>query len=208
MAEREKLEGKREEYKTLRAEILLHTDIIERNIIACLTTTGVALTFGLKESKPSILLLSCVIPIYFWLQHRGHRVGMAKLAAYISVFLENEETGLFWETRLRDQKLRSPVFHAQYRISFFQPTSFFHPYPVLLATSILLTLWQFKALYFPGPLGWQAYVFFLFTAVATATLSKIADVAFDTLTVKWRKAFTDLKSSESAQQDKSRPRFY
>src|SRR5438067_5417646 len=136
------LEGIKEEYRTLRAEILMHSDVVEKNIIACITTTGVALTFGLKESKPSILLLSCVIPLYFWLQHRTHRVGIAKLAAYISVFLESEETGLLWETRLRDQYLKVPVSQIPYRLR-----TFFHPYPVLLATSIVLTFWQLKTVY-------------------------------------------------------------
>ena len=192
MADTTQLEGIREEYKTLRAEILLHSDIVEKNIIACITATGIALTFGLKESKPLILLLSCVIPIYFWLQHRSHRVGIAKLAAYISVFLESEETGLLWETRLRDQKLRIPVSHIPYRLR-----TFFHPYPVLLATSILLTFWQLKALYAPGPLGWRSVVFFVFTVTIMLTLSKIADVSFATLTAKWRTAFADLKSSDS-----------
>jgi hypothetical protein len=187
-----KAEAVLEEYKTLRTEILQHSDIAEKNIIACITVTGVALTFGLKESKPSILLLSCVLPIYFWLQHRSHRVSVAKLAAYISVFLENDESGLFWETRVRDGRLRLPVSRTPYRLR-----SFFHPYPILLATSILLTFWQFKTLYSPGPFGFRATLFFVFVFVATIVVSKTADASYDTLTKKWRSAFLALKSAES-----------
>jgi hypothetical protein len=192
MIDERNFNGLLEEYRTLRTEILQHSDIVEKNIVACVTVTGVALTFGLKESKPSILLLACVLPIYFWLQHRSHRVSVAKLAAYISVFLEGEHSGLHWETRLRDKRLRMPLSRTPYVLR-----SFLYPYPVLIATSIILTFWQLKSLYRPGPLSWRSIGFIFLVLIATILISRAADAPYDTLTTKWRVAFTELKSSDS-----------
>jgi hypothetical protein len=192
MTAADKTDAMIEEYKTLRAEILQHSDAVEKNIVACLTATGIALTFGLKESSPPILLLACVIPIFFWLQHRTHRVGIAKIAAYISVFLESRESQLLWETRLRDQRLKVPGSRIPSGLR-----TFFYPYPILLTTSILLTFWQFKALYSPGRPGWRATLFVSLVAISWLILSKLGDPSFNTLIMKWRPAFEELKSLES-----------
>jgi len=92
--------GSLEEYKTLRSEILRSFDAADKNILACITANGLALAYGAKESNSYILVFACMLPIYFWIQHALYRTEVAKLSAYIIVFLESQETGLMWETRI------------------------------------------------------------------------------------------------------------
>lgn len=120
-----------EEYKTLRTEILRNIDAGEKNMLACITANAVALAYGANEGNLFVLLFACVVPVYFWVQHIAYRSEIAKLSAYISVFLESCESGLMWETRVQKADLRQ-----NRRINLIYSTrALLMPYPILIIAS-------------------------------------------------------------------------
>lgn len=125
-----------EEYKTLRAEIMRSFDAADKNILACITANGVALAYGAKEDNTYVLVLACMLPIYFWIQHALYRNEVAKLSAYITVFLENPATGLMWETRVH----RADLLDSRVGKLAYATRSVMLPYPILLVVSLLTML--------------------------------------------------------------------
>src|ERR1017187_9522884 len=79
-----------EEYKMLRATIARQFEARDRNLLAMITTCGVALTLGLTNDLPFVLLIAAAIPVYFWLIHVNSQKGISKVAAYLIVFFEGD----------------------------------------------------------------------------------------------------------------------
>jgi hypothetical protein len=180
-----------EEYKALRVEIMHQLDAIEKNVIACITTTPIALTYGLKESQPFVIFLACAIPMYFWLKHIDHRNTIAKAAAYIRTFLEGSETNLMWESRTRSENLK----YQGSRFTYWSVT-FLLPYPVLVIVSIVTTFWSLRHTYFSLLPSWLMILVSLVVVFIVLMVAKKADKSYMALLKPWNEAFEDFKLLE------------
>jgi hypothetical protein len=180
-----------EEYKALRSEILRNMEASERNIVACLTANGVALAYGVKEKQVLVLLLACLIPVYFWIQHSFFRQAIAKIASYIAIFLEDSDLSLKWETRLQ----RVDVAQGKPRL-LYALKSLLLPYPILLMISALTT---FIALRRDLPI-WVVIVGSTALILGIGILAKKADVQYVDLRVKWLSAFREEREAEERER--------
>jgi hypothetical protein len=180
-----------EEYKTLRAEILRNFDAVERNMLACITANGVALAYGVKENSALVLLLACIFPAYFWIRHSLYRSAIAKLSAYISVFLESSDLGLMWETRGHQVDLlgyeRRKFAHVA--------KVFLLPYPILLIVSIVAILetvdmGSLSSLWILGAA--------LLVTLAIVLLAKLASSDFALLREGWLLRYQKIKAQEES----------
>lgn len=89
-----------EEYKILRSEILYFMNK-DTSLLTCLFSGVTAvLFFALKENIVEGCLLSYLIIIPICSKLAYHQKEMAKIATYISLFLENE-LDIKWETRIK-----------------------------------------------------------------------------------------------------------
>jgi hypothetical protein len=185
---------KMEEYKTLRAELLRNEEALERDMIACITADIIALTYGIKEKMPFVLVLACIIPAYFWIQHTNHRNAIAKIASYIATFLEGPETQLMWERRTRNPDLK----YKYPRYPYFM-RSLLLPYPVLFLVSILSSFWVSRSIYFPRLLWWAALMISCIITLLVLYVARKTDIHFGKLLKPWNEAFRSLKELEQKQ---------
>lgn len=191
LQEKNEMDQSAEEYKTLRAEILRNFDAMDKNLIACITSNGVALAYGVKESKPFVLALAVLIPVYFWVQHVNHRNAIAKLGAYISIFFEGNVTKLMWERRVHKVDLKHQAFHLPYFLR-----RFLMPYPVLLIISIAFLIWNVK------PTNWPLCLALFLVSLDILiiwVIATLADVPYAKLREPWIEAFMELKSQEESE---------
>lgn len=179
-----------EEYKTLREEILRKFEAMEKNLIACITTNGVALAYGINQSQPFVLILAALIPVYFWIEHTNYRNAIAKVASYIAVFLEGKETNLMWERRVHGVDAK----HHRFRISYFMRTLFL-PYPVIFLISIIISAWKMKPT--NAPL-WSVLVVLSGIALITLVIARRADVPYTKLREQWLSLFKQIKAEEES----------
>lgn len=177
-----------EEYRTLRTELLRNYDAMERNLIACITANGVALAFGLKESEPFVFVIAALVPVYFWIQMNGHRESVAKISSYLSIFHENNASGLGWETRNWEASM---LVRRRYR-SRHHIRRFLHPYPILLLVTILC---------FTSVMAERASWFLIFglavLVVSVVLLIARAAASLETLRKPWEIAFLQLAAPTS-----------
>ena len=176
-----------EEYKALRSEILRNMDASERNIIACITANGVALAYGVKEARVLILVLACLIPIYFWIQHTFHKQAIAKIASYIAIFIEDPDVCLLWENRLQRVDLMESKPRLLYALKLL-----LLPYPILLMIS---TLTAFVTLGARLPIGFIVGGSAVLI-VSIGILAKRADAPYVDLRAKWQDAFLKEREAE------------
>jgi chromate transport protein ChrA len=186
-----------EEYKMLRAEIAQHMDAQEKNILASITACGAALTFGLSQHLPFILLLAAAIPAYFWIQHINHRIATAKIAAYISIFIEGANTRLMWERRLRETHLGDKG-----EVSVRPPSwmrRFLLPYPTLIIGSFIAFYWEFRRTYLssmsPALEAAAALIVFIITFGILRT-AKRTDKPYSEMIQAWKDAYEGLRKRE------------
>lgn len=100
-----------EEYKILRSEILYFMNK-DTTLLTCLFSgVTTVLFFVLKENMVEGCLLSYLIIIPICSKLAYHQKQMAKIASYMSVFLE-KELDVKWETRIKEiseQKVTSKI---------------------------------------------------------------------------------------------------
>jgi hypothetical protein len=182
-----------EEYKALRSEILRNMEAAERNIVACLTANGVALAYGVKEGKVLVLLLACLIPIYFWIQHTFFRQAIAKIGSYIAVFIESSDVCLMWENRLNLMELAQGKPRVLYALK-----SLLLPYPILLMVSALTTfITQGKDLRVEIIIGGSTALI-----LSIGILAKKADIQYVDLRAKWLTIFHEAREAEERQRER------
>lgn len=87
-----------EEYKALRAEILMHIDRQSREYSILVPAIGVILTFAYTQNQPIFCFLGLFFTISSWWQHQAIFYEITKIGAYIEVFIEPETNGLRWES--------------------------------------------------------------------------------------------------------------
>jgi hypothetical protein len=183
-----------EEYKTLRAEIFRSFDAADKNILACITANGVALAYGAKDGNVYVLMLACVLPVYFWIQHALYRIEVAKLSAYITVFLESPETGLMWETRVHRAEL---VGRGKSKLAYlvYGARAIILPYPVLVTISLLTMRGSLK----PGSLSIPLVASFLTGTILVSILAAIPTTSsFVRLRKRWVEIYKMIKEEERA----------
>ncbi len=187
-----------EEYKMLRTTIARQFDARERNLLAMITTCGVALGLGLANQLPVVLLVATAIPAYFWLIHLSFQKGISKVGAYLIVFFEGKETGLGWETRLRAVRQKRNGRLGTRRESWLR--KFLLPYPILIIGSFSAFCWKLNIsnLVTLGHAAETALKFIVFLAVS-ATVLVIAyrtDKQYGEQVEAWKETFEELKGTE------------
>ncbi|MDP2045272.1 MAG: hypothetical protein Q8L00_03560, partial [Deltaproteobacteria bacterium] len=130
-----------------------------------------------------------LIPVYFWIQHIFYRKSIAKIASYIAIFLEGNETNLMWENRVKDidLKIKGPRITYNMRI-------YLLPYPILLIVSILIAIWKFK----PDN---ELLILIIISIAITLIILLIAKktiIPYTELRKPWIDAFKELKSQEES----------
>ncbi len=97
----ERLEQLMEEYKMLRSEIIYFMNK-DTTLLTCLFSGVTAvLFFALKENITEVCLLTYLIIIPICSKLAYHQKQMAKIATYLSFFLE-KELDIKWESRTRE----------------------------------------------------------------------------------------------------------
>ncbi len=178
-----------EEYKALRSEMIRHMESLDRNVIATITATAVAIAYGLRES-PFVLVLAIIIPIYFWIQHVNNRRKLAKISSYIAVFMEGKNQ-LMWHRRNHAHMTGAKASPIR-----FYSRAFLLPYPVLIIVSVLVSLWSLRQAY---PQRWPLWFLALISAVVTLMVGLIAhraDRSFSDLLDGWNGTFDAIKKRE------------
>ncbi|MFL6260292.1 MAG: hypothetical protein ACJ76Y_11320 [Thermoanaerobaculia bacterium] len=178
-----------EEYKTLRAEIFRSFDAADKNILACITANGVALAYGAKEANVYVLILACMLPIYFWIQHALYRTEVAKLSAYITVFLESPKSGLMWETRVH----KADLAESRGGKLAYAARAIILPYPILVTVSLLTMLGSLKpeSLNVPLAIVLSAIAILVIILAAILTNSSLAR-----LRKHWLEIYENIKEEE------------
>ena len=87
------------EYDELRSEIKQKIELHNSLITFMITTVVAVLAFALDNDNTLLYLLPFAIIIPISMRITYYRSAMAKLSAYIIVYIENEIEGLCWETR-------------------------------------------------------------------------------------------------------------
>lgn len=90
------------EYEDLRNEIKQKIELHNSQIIFMITTVIAILAFALESKNELLYLLPFGIIIPISMRITYYRTVMAKLSAYIIVFIEDKIEGLNWETRNRE----------------------------------------------------------------------------------------------------------
>jgi hypothetical protein len=178
-----------EEYRALRSEMIRHMESLDRNVIATITATVVAIAYGLRES-PFVLILASIMPIYFWIQHVNNRRKLAKISSYIAVFLEGKNQ-LMWHRRNHTQMSGPKTSPIR-----FYSRAFLLPYPVLIIVSVLVSLWSLRHTY---PQRWPLWFLALISAIVTLMVGLIAhraDRSFSDLLDGWNARFDAIKKLE------------
>lgn len=95
--------SKIKEYESLRAEILQKIELHNTLLTFTITTTVASLTFALSKDSIIFYFIPFCILLPMSTRIAYYRSAMAKLSAYIMVFIERgEKDGLNWETRNND----------------------------------------------------------------------------------------------------------
>lgn len=87
------------EYHTLREEMLRKIDLHNQLIMFSITTSVAILAYAFSQENAYIFLMPFCVVIPVSLRVIYYRSAMVKIAAYIIVFIENEQDDLNWETR-------------------------------------------------------------------------------------------------------------
>ena len=93
------------EYNALRAEILKRIELRNSILFGTLTFAGVLLGFGL--STPTLALIYVIISAFLYAAWIHSDVVISDLGRYIRDNLENNQTGLSWETKRQREHLKS-----------------------------------------------------------------------------------------------------
>jgi hypothetical protein len=183
-----------EEYKALRIEIIRHMEGLDRNLIACITATAIALVYGLKES-PIVLLVANAVPMYFWIQHLNTRNKIAKIGSYIGIFLEGSDMRLMWERRTHSTIINSAHSRRSWRARIY-----LLPYATLLIASLLATFWSLTSKYFPSwHLGWLISISAIIPLIVWFVAIKLTP-SFDKLIEAWDESFQLVKNFEESDE--------
>jgi hypothetical protein len=97
------LQGKYEEYRRLNQEVSFHRENAERNRNYCITLFAALSGFAIKESIPALFVIAWGIVFYYWRTYNITYQNTVKISRYISAYLEGEDTGLHWETRVEEK---------------------------------------------------------------------------------------------------------
>ena len=90
---------KLKEYDNLKNEINQKMALRNTLITFTITTTIAVLTLALSQNITSLYLLPLCIIIPMSIRIVYYGIGIAKLSAYMIVFLDNDLDGIKWETR-------------------------------------------------------------------------------------------------------------
>lgn len=99
---------RKDEYSSLRAEIIGIIDITQNYIIAMYTITVAILTFAIQQQNPWLFLIPYVVLFSFQRIISAKRDIMVRMAAYIAVFLD-EDFG--WEKNYKEIYKRTTDKH-------------------------------------------------------------------------------------------------
>ncbi len=87
------------EYEDIRGEIKQKIELHNSLIMFMITTVVAVLAFAVQGDNSILYLLPFGIIIPTSMRITYYRTAMAKLSAYIIVYIENKIKGLNWETR-------------------------------------------------------------------------------------------------------------
>lgn len=93
------MEEKTKEYDYLRSEIVQKIELHNTLLTFTITTTVAILTFALTQDSSILYLLPFCIIVPMSMRMAYYKSAIAKLSAYMIVFLESSIDGLNWETR-------------------------------------------------------------------------------------------------------------
>ena len=87
------------EYELIKNEINQKIELHNNLITFTITTTAVILSFALSQNLTLLYIMPFCIIIPMSIRIRYYRLAMAKLSAYLIVFLEPQLSEIKWETR-------------------------------------------------------------------------------------------------------------
>lgn len=87
------------EYEDIRGEIKQKMELHNSLITFMITTVVAVLAFALERDNPALYLLPFAIIIPISMRVTYYRTSMAKLSAYVIVYLEDKLDDINWETR-------------------------------------------------------------------------------------------------------------
>lgn len=91
-----------EEYKALRAELLIQIDNSYKIQTIWFLITSSLLTFAITEKQPLICVLAWIFNLYFWKRYLSIASAIPKIGAYIAVFIEPKTDALLWENSVSE----------------------------------------------------------------------------------------------------------
>ncbi|MBI9065534.1 MAG: hypothetical protein JEZ14_26345 [Marinilabiliaceae bacterium] len=103
--------NKDKEYENLYAEIARNSQITAKVFLANVSVTAILIGYGLNTENPYVFLspFAIILPSLFFVASQLE--STTRIASYIRVFLETEETGIRWERRwfkmIKENKLPS-----------------------------------------------------------------------------------------------------
>jgi hypothetical protein len=180
-----------DEYNSLRNEILVASQINASITWSVVLASGAILAMGSSQigANPYVFLAPLLLIVPAMLTVATNDSGIWRIGSYISVFHENEETELRWETRnWRVVGQQKPTHHANPYVRFISTSMF-----VGLAVTCFMLAWQAKL---------PRRVFFAALAIAVCAFGyatrKIVTVKaqFDDNLRQWRR----IKAEEEANQ--------
>ena len=85
-----------EEYKALRAELLLHMEQKWKSEVYCLTGSAVIFSASLAYEAWALSLVVWVLCLYFGAEHRNHASTVIMIGCYIRLAIEKGAPALTW----------------------------------------------------------------------------------------------------------------
>ena len=103
-AESSKCNGKLEEYRALRTEIMYAFSSRVWGIASYLVMSGAMFVFWANSRITEVFLIPIILAIPFILRLAYSEKGRIRISTYIAVFLENEKSGLAWEKHVQSYR--------------------------------------------------------------------------------------------------------
>ncbi len=184
-----------EEYKALRAEILLQIDHHRGEYLIIIPAIATILTLAITYKQPWFCLLAFFLNLYSWRHYRAVAFTVIKLGAYIAVFIEPETDGLRYErVTSKVDKLADP------KSSMLQSDKFLDiittPYAIISLASIMSLLYLINILSF---LDWDFLHILLLAVIILIVHSAIIFQIFKKGTLKereyWQNFFKRIKDN-------------
>lgn len=190
-----------EEYKTLRAEILMHIDHKRKGFGAGIAVAMAILNFAISNGQPFLCLLAWLLQFYFWWSSNDDDSAIMKLGRYIAVFIEPHLTGVRWEQRVAAADRLAPE-HVSLLVSpscwirFLSQLTF--PYAVLslacILTGIVVNFYKWLPHHTGAPL--------VVSVLSVVPIHSVVVILFSrngALEKRngWQKAFNSVREAES-----------